>query len=325
MFDRQTEVAQNVFHPGTKVDYDYFDLVVRGVIPAANSTPDNGVMMVNPRNITVVFGPELQVTGKPYNASVSFDKFSHKMIVTRTRIALQMKVFQVGPRPLAYTYETAQVQREFAATVPYDLGVTVTETNKSISADKAAQAGADPSGWAALGLSLGSTNTGGAVGAGSGSGGGSTFTGPVDPSQTKPKTMSYTKFSQDVLTTLGVSNSGENLVAMVTWCNAEGGSKGGSNGLYNPLNTGLSMPGSTTYGNQGGQVAYASYTDGVTATARTIQEPFCAAFLRDFQANAPAETTLLDIQNSAWAGGHYLNQGGLVHQAANGRNLVGKI
>jgi hypothetical protein len=129
MFDRQLEVFRDDNHPGTKVDYDYFDLVVRGVVPGVSAIPDNGVMMVNPRNITVVFGPDLTVTGKPYNASVSFDKFSHKMTPTRIRVLMQMKVLTVGPRPLAYTYQTATAQAEFAATVPYDNTITASITN----------------------------------------------------------------------------------------------------------------------------------------------------------------------------------------------------
>ena len=44
------------------VDYQFFDMVVRNVIPSDpnqtnNTLPDNGVMMVNPRDITVVFSP----------------------------------------------------------------------------------------------------------------------------------------------------------------------------------------------------------------------------------------------------------------------------
>ena len=60
-FDRQEEATQPD-HPGVFVDYQYFDLVVRNVMPSdpnrpGNTLPDNGVMMVNPRDITVVFAP----------------------------------------------------------------------------------------------------------------------------------------------------------------------------------------------------------------------------------------------------------------------------
>ena len=188
-FDRQLEVARDENHPGIKVDYDYFDLVVRGVIPGAviNSVPDNGVMMVNPRNITVVFGPDLQVTGKPYNASVSFDKFSHKMTTTRCRILLQMKVLQIGPRPLSYTYRTEKDQQTYAATVPYDnkvqVNVSYTDDVDKFKAGKGDfdNLGLDLGGWSTDGDSgdSGDTSSPSNIG-GTPSGEGAAWNGPVD-------------------------------------------------------------------------------------------------------------------------------------------------
>lgn len=101
-FDRQDEVAQDMEHPGVFVDYQFFDLVVRNVIPTSpnasnNQLPDNGVMMVNPRDITVVFSPQITVQGRPINASVSFEKFSHRMTPIRMRISLEMRVVYIGP------------------------------------------------------------------------------------------------------------------------------------------------------------------------------------------------------------------------------------
>jgi hypothetical protein len=101
-FDRQDEVSQDMNHPGVFVDYQFFDLVVRNVIPAdpngANNTlPDNGVMMVNPRDITVVFSPQITIQGRPINAQVSFEKFSHRMTPIRMRISLEMRVVYIGP------------------------------------------------------------------------------------------------------------------------------------------------------------------------------------------------------------------------------------
>jgi hypothetical protein len=102
-FDRQTE-AGDVDHPGVFVDYQYFDMVVRNVIPsgdnataATSQLPDNGVMMVNPRDITVVFSPQLTVQGRPINAQVSFEKFTHRMTPVRMRISLTMRVMYFGP------------------------------------------------------------------------------------------------------------------------------------------------------------------------------------------------------------------------------------
>lgn len=130
LFDRQIEVARDTKHPGTKVDYDFFDLVIRGVIPQAGHSAaiaDNGIMLVNPRNITVVFNSDLQVMGKAYNAGIRFEKFSHNMTCMRMTISLQMKVFSIGSRPLTYTYGTENAIKTYSATVPYDTQIKVTD------------------------------------------------------------------------------------------------------------------------------------------------------------------------------------------------------
>ena len=113
-FDRQDEVSQDINNPGVFADYQFFDLVVRNVVPTDpnqvnTSLPDNGVMMVNPRDITVVFSPQLTVQGRPINAQVVFEKFSHKMTPTRMRIALEMRVVYIGPMRsfTEYTMDTA--------------------------------------------------------------------------------------------------------------------------------------------------------------------------------------------------------------------------
>ena len=121
-FDRQEE-AQQVDHPGVYVDYQYFDLVVRNVVPSAvdstsNTLPDNGVMMVNPRDITVVFSPQFTVQGRPLNAQVSFEKFTHRMVPTRMRIALTMRAVYIGPVKDMTEYKAEVFQAETA--VPLD-------------------------------------------------------------------------------------------------------------------------------------------------------------------------------------------------------------
>lgn len=124
LFDRQLEVATDPNHTGTKVDYDFFDLVVRGVVNDTsnngNSIPDNGIMMVNPRNVAVVFGPELTVHGRPYNASVSFEKFNNKMTPTRMTISIKLKAFYIGPLQTLPNYSEFTSEGIFSATIPYD-------------------------------------------------------------------------------------------------------------------------------------------------------------------------------------------------------------
>ena len=100
-FDRQEEATDEKF-PGVFVDYQFFDLVVRNVVPSdpnstSNTLPDNGVMMVNPRDITVVFSPQLTVQGRPTNAQVTFEKFTHRMTPVRMRIQLTILASYFGP------------------------------------------------------------------------------------------------------------------------------------------------------------------------------------------------------------------------------------
>jgi hypothetical protein len=121
-FDRQTEAMQ----PGNRGvldDMDYFDLVVRNVIPggtgANNTLPDSGVMMVNPRDVTVVFSKDITVQGRPVNSQIIYEKFTHEMTPTRMRIALTMRVIYMGPvRDIGtFSSETVNVDR----TIPYDI------------------------------------------------------------------------------------------------------------------------------------------------------------------------------------------------------------
>jgi hypothetical protein len=124
LFDRAIEVARDENHPGTKVDYDFFDLVVRGIVPdsqdTGNAIPDNGIMMVSPSNVTIVFGEDLSVQGRPYNAVVRWEKFSHRMIPTRMKIGIQMKAFYIGPIQDTPGFSQNFSQSVAEAVVPYN-------------------------------------------------------------------------------------------------------------------------------------------------------------------------------------------------------------
>lgn len=115
-FDRQEE-AMDPDHPGVFVDYQYFDLVVRNVIPSDpnvsnNTLPDNGVMMVNPRDVTVVFSPQITVQGRPLNANVRFEKFTHRMTPTRMTISMTIRVIYIGPVKEMVEYKAEELQAE---------------------------------------------------------------------------------------------------------------------------------------------------------------------------------------------------------------------
>jgi cell wall-associated NlpC family hydrolase len=129
-FDRQienangTDVDEAGKSRGVLMDYEYFDLVVRGVVPdGSNATPqlqDSGVMMINPRNITVVFSPQLSVQGRAYRASVTYSKFDHQMTPIRMTISLSMKVFYFGPVRSDFEFSSTDSTATYEATIPYD-------------------------------------------------------------------------------------------------------------------------------------------------------------------------------------------------------------
>ena len=129
-FDRQEEATQ-VNHPGVFVDYQFFDLVVRNVVPsdpnqASNTLPDNGLMMVNPRDITVVFSPQMTIQGRPLNARVTFERFTHRMTPTRMRIALTMRAVYMGPLKEITEYRAESFPAE--ASIPFGESETWTST-----------------------------------------------------------------------------------------------------------------------------------------------------------------------------------------------------
>lgn len=122
LFDRQIENAAGDIPEGVLHDYKYFDMVVRNV-PASSAgssqVPDNGVMMVNPKDITVVFSPQLTVQGRPTNARVAFTKFDHNMTPIRMVVSLTMIITYFGPLREAFGYDTNQEIAEYEALVPY--------------------------------------------------------------------------------------------------------------------------------------------------------------------------------------------------------------
>lgn len=122
MFDRQIENANGSMPRGVLEDFDYFDLVVRGVVPDGQGPhlQDNGIMMINPRNVTIVFSPQLSVQGRPYRAAVQYTKFDHNMVPIRMTIAVSMKVFYFGKVREDFKFASTQQEATYAATVQYE-------------------------------------------------------------------------------------------------------------------------------------------------------------------------------------------------------------
>ena len=158
-FDRQDDMfsqsgsSYEAAKSGVLIDYKYFDIVVRNVAPDGRSTsdvPDNGVMMVNPRDITVVFSKDLTVQGRPTNARVQFTKFNHEMVPTRMQVDLTMIITYFGPYlKTPYGMNTFKAEKQYEAMVPYsdsveegysseDLKAAISEY-KSLQASRAAE------------------------------------------------------------------------------------------------------------------------------------------------------------------------------------------
>lgn len=142
LFDRQIEAAEGSIPKGVLADYEYFDMVVRNVPPGngANTLPDNGVMMVNPQDITVVFSRDLTVQGRPTNARVRFVKFDSKMVPTRMVVSLTMIITYFGPLRQALSYDAYQDTGDYEALVPYREIYGETYTDEQLRAAQTAYA-----------------------------------------------------------------------------------------------------------------------------------------------------------------------------------------
>ena len=160
-FDRQDDMAANPKDSrGVLVDYEFFDLVVRNVIPAVrgvSDVPDNGVMMVNPKDITVVFSKDLTVQGRPTNARVTFAKFDHRMVPIRMQIDLTMIITYFGPLRSAFGLNNFRAAKQYEALVPYsdslEEGYTTEDVNSATKtyqdrlAQQDATSGSTTGGW----------------------------------------------------------------------------------------------------------------------------------------------------------------------------------
>lgn len=133
LFDRQIE-AMETGNKGVLADYKYFDMVVRNIPPSSGSSgiPDNGIMMANPKDITVVFSRELTVQGRPTNARVQFIKFNREMIPTRMIVSLTMIITYFGPIRQAYGFDTFQSTGDYEALVPYSQIYSETYTSQEL-------------------------------------------------------------------------------------------------------------------------------------------------------------------------------------------------
>ena len=109
------------------------------------------------------------------------------------------------------------------------------------------------------------------------------------------------EFAKALLNKAGIAVSDNNVTALTTWMHWEGGT---ANNSFNPLNTTLTMPGSTKFNSVGVQ-AYGSLDQGVEATLNTLtgnqaDSRGYTTILNDLKNNAPLNQVTADINASKW-------------------------
>jgi hypothetical protein len=115
----------------------------------------------------------------------------------------------------------------------------------------------------------------------------SSFTPGADRSQ----------WATDLLNQLGLPVTAENIKALSAWAQAEG-----TKATYNPLATTQSMPGATSF-NSVGVRNYASYADGIRATAQTLTNGHYPNILAALRAGNSAVAVGRAVANSPWGTG----------------------
>lgn len=108
------------------------------------------------------------------------------------------------------------------------------------------------------------------------------------------------QFARALLPKVGAKVTTHNMRAMMAWMQAEGDA-----GRWNPLNTTHDMPGATDF-NSVGVKNYASFEDGVEATAETLNYGAHRGLYgyhgirHCLHTNAPAHRTLAAVERSEW-------------------------
>jgi hypothetical protein len=112
------------------------------------------------------------------------------------------------------------------------------------------------------------------------------------------------EFGRALLDAMGLPVTDNNVTSMVAWQGLEGGHWRNS-AKHNPLNTMRKWPGSwNAIGN--GVEGYATWEDGIAATAATLKQSNMASIVAAFAADGPPSATMWAIgTNPAWGGTDY--------------------
>lgn len=105
------------------------------------------------------------------------------------------------------------------------------------------------------------------------------------------------RFGRDLLAMLGLPVTAENIRFMVAWQQAEG-----TRAQYNPLATMKTWAGATQF-NKVGVKNYASYEDGLQATAATLRLKHYTGIVAALRAGNSAEVVARAVANSPWGTG----------------------
>jgi hypothetical protein len=111
---------------------------------------------------------------------------------------------------------------------------------------------------------------------------------PVRPGQSR---WSY---ASDVLGAVNAPGSQPNIIALLAWMKAEGGSA-----KFNPMNTTQTAPGATDY-NSAGVKNYTSWNQGVNATASTLQNGSYGDVLAALRGNRGPQAVAQAVGRSPW-------------------------
>jgi len=109
-------------------------------------------------------------------------------------------------------------------------------------------------------------------------------------------------FAVALLKTLGAPVTMQNIAAIVAWCQREGGGWGNV-ARFNPLNTSMRMPGSHAINGDGVQ-SYTSWSQGLTATAATLNGGSYRGILAALDAGNSVAAVERAVASSPW-GTHF--------------------
>lgn len=110
--------------------------------------------------------------------------------------------------------------------------------------------------------------------------------------------LTPTSFAQALLADIGAPVTDANVQAVTAWEAAEGGNWHNT-ARFNPLNTTLSEPGSSTI-NSAGVRAYTSWGQGLQATTSTLQEGSYAGIRSALASGSDAQGVVDAILSSPW-------------------------